>query len=707
MNYLIQLVVIICTLITWACEPITLVSLNHTPIDVSKNSLHDETAKSSNIHLNQQSTGNPLEYVSFDLFKLAPSGHVQQIGPTLSPNAPGWTQTVAGQKSNIWRKPTQEDQQWVSWIEGRGGSLDFPITENDKSLEYLFIWIKPIASHQVVSIFLDEVLLKNISLKNYGKYYRLRLPKALLPGEHRLRFWFRFIRNAPWGGRTAAAIGPIHFFPVGVKPSHSIRLYDRILLQQRKWGALLAPHPTTWRFYMMLPQYSHFKTHVYVKSGTAVRFDLSVSTDEDGSKLLWSKVVKAGEVIPVKIDLNTYADQPVRLTLQTQLEDTDQKTSESQVAWLDPQIISRHPAPRQLPLIRSVVIWSIAGLRNDLLQYMLAHTEQYPNLARMITQSYILPTVWTQGITERSSYHHFLKPTHATTSFPQILTQYGIRTSLWSASAMFPNELSRLFDYAKVLEPQHKASTIHSLDLIQSLGRELSQNPKRSHFIYLVSQELKLPIHQSSGFEIPELLTYKDSSTIKHTKNYKNYLKQSIVVDYLFAQLLSTLHQNQRLKDTAIILMGSVGQRFKENRELNGIGMPEEVQVPVCIWHPHLKIDTKITHYGGSVGALAATLLESLISSDPLPDYTWPYESLAPFILQDEAMPLKVERSISNGVKITRLGKFFMYERPHQTPILWNLNDPKHSWKNLSQLRPITLRTLRDGISVSDLRDGL
>ena len=696
-----------------ACEPIIPIS------QVEELPAHIKYAQPAPAPMQNE---DGLSYVSFDLFKLAPAGHVQQIGPTLSPNAPGWNQMIAGQKSSSWRKPTQVGDQWVSWIKGRGGSLDFPITENDQSLEYVFIWIKPVAANQVVSIFLDEVLLENLSLKNHGRYYRLRLPQTLQPGEHRLRFWFRFTRTASWGGRTAGAIGPIHFFPPGVQPSHSQKLYDRLLLNQRRWGALLAPHPTTWRFYLMLPHQSSFKTNLYVKSKDTVRFNLSISTDEMGSRQLWSQVVPHDKITPIEIDLSEYAYQPIRLTLSTQLEhlegQSDEKSQSSEdsqdapIAWLDPQIISQHPNPKALPPIKSVLIWSLAGLRYDLLQYMLTHSEQYPNMARLLNHSYIIPSIWTQGMHEKGSHRYFLHPPQAKRSLPDILSQNQIYTSIWSAKPSFFDDLARLFDHTRIFDKQPKLTPLHTLSLIKSLGELLFQKPDAAHFMYLVSHELKLPMYQRNGFEIPELSNYKNmmnpNATYKKERNpYHAYLKQSIVVDYLFAQLWSTLYQTQQLQHTAIVIMGSIGQKFKETRSVDGIGMPEEVQVPVCIWYPGNRLTTQVAHHGGNLGSLAATLLETLVHTDPLPDYEWPYESLAPFILNRTPMPLHTEKVVSNGTTITRLGNFFMYERPHQSPVLWHLNDPHYAWQDLSDSRPITLRTLRDGLSVSHLREGL
>ena len=162
-----------------------------------------------------------LTYNAINLFKQADHGHLQLIGPMLSPGAPGWKRLSSStQLSGTFQEPQRLDGKVVSWLEGRGGTIHFPVSDSEPQLEEMLIWIHPIASHQVVSIFVDEQLVKNLSLKNRGHFYRLLLPKPLSLGEHSLRFYFRFTRPSPWGGRTPGAIGPLYFVPTYFHPSY-------------------------------------------------------------------------------------------------------------------------------------------------------------------------------------------------------------------------------------------------------------------------------------------------------------------------------------------------------------------------------------------------------------------------------------------------------------------------------------------------------
>ena len=171
-----------------------------------------ETAAEDQLHRDKHT----LVYNAINLYKQADHGHLQLIGPMLSPGAPGWKRLSSStQLSGTFQEPQRLNGKVVSWLEGRGGTIHFPVSDSEPQLEEMLIWIHPIAPHQVVSIFVDEQLVKNLSLKNRGYFYRLPLPKPLSLGEHSLRFYFRFTRPSSWGGRTPGAIGPLYFVPKG------------------------------------------------------------------------------------------------------------------------------------------------------------------------------------------------------------------------------------------------------------------------------------------------------------------------------------------------------------------------------------------------------------------------------------------------------------------------------------------------------------
>ena len=150
----------------------------------SKEAVADDSATSTTSNLNVHT----LSYNAINLYKQADHGHLQLIGPMLSPGAPGWKRLSSStQLSGTFREPQRLNGKLVSWLEGRGGTITFPVSESGHQIEEMLIWIHPIASHQVVSIFVDEQLVKNLSLKNRGSLYRLALPQPLSLGEHSLR----------------------------------------------------------------------------------------------------------------------------------------------------------------------------------------------------------------------------------------------------------------------------------------------------------------------------------------------------------------------------------------------------------------------------------------------------------------------------------------------------------------------------------------
>lgn len=658
---------------------------------------------------NVQAHTNALEQVSFDLFQQASAGHVQQVGPTLSPNAPGWLRLTQRSGSGIWRPPTESHGRSVSWIEGRGGSIDFPITESDLGLEDLLLWLEPVASHQVVSLFIDEILIKNLPLKSKGRFYRLSLPKTLSAGEHTLRLWFRFTRPAPWGGRTAGAVGPIHFLPRGGKPSAPKKWSGQILVEQQRWGALFAPPPTTWRFYITPPHNARFTAQTYVKSKRGVRFQVEIARDTQSDEVLFSRLISPNRLTPINIDLSPYARRPVRLTLKTieskKTGDTppSESGSSSEVAWLNPQVLSLHPPPREFPPVHSVIVWSIAGLRGDLIHTSIKKHKSLSTLNQFVSESMYFPTLWSGGTQSHIGHRNFLKPLNTKKSLPQLIEESGGYVSLISSNDEFPKDLIRLFEEVYIIDAEMRE--MGGVSLMKQVGKQLKLHPEKPHFIYLSTSELRYPFRGARGFKSDERYKKNKRRLLSRGERLRRqYIQQMKLIDYELSLLLSSIAYQGDIKDTVIVLTGSVGQHLGERTAIEGSGVPEEVEVPAVIWHSNESSMIGRGAHGGNVGGLAATLMSILPHVNTS---EWPFESFASHLLSSMPLPLHVERASIGGVQMTRLGGLFMYEPPHKSPTLWQLRGGGDPHRDLSDTHSISLRALRDGISASRFRDGL
>lgn len=335
-----------------------------------------------------------LEQVTHDLYLSAHMGHVHQTGPTIAPSAPGWERMRSDAAS--WRPPVlSKSGVWVAPLEGRGGSLDFPITEEDGALEELSVWLEPAAPSQIVSIFLDETLITNLSLRSKPRAYRLPLGRVLAPGEHRLRFWFRSSRPAKWGGRTPGAVGPIHLLARGGRPQAPTAWWGEILAEQQRWGALFAPPPTTWRFYLTPPAKARFSAHAWVEGTAGARFEVRAAVDGQPERVIVSRDVEPERLTLIEADLSDLGAAPLRLSLAATpgpMGDSRARArherSPPTVAWLSPRLLAPHPAPRALPSVRLALLWVIEGLKDSHLREALKHPSRYPTIARVAAQSW-------------------------------------------------------------------------------------------------------------------------------------------------------------------------------------------------------------------------------------------------------------------------------------------------------------------------------
>jgi len=652
-----------------------------------------------------------LEQVSYDLFASAQSGHIHQIGPTIAPNAPGWaylTRKGLGQ----WRPPTRSSSgRWVSFVEGRGGSIDFPITEEDEGLERLSIWLESATSRQVLSIFLDEELITNLSLKRNPKLYHLKLPRPLEKGEHRLRLWFRSSRIASWGGRTAGAVGSIQFSPVGAPHSAPAQWTGDVLVDQQRWGALFAPPPTSWRFYLTPPAQATLSVGAWVGEGPATRFEVKVARDGEEEEVLSAVELQPGAHQLLKVPLGRYAHSPIRLTLQANpltIEPANKKQGRKkarkrkaelkpvQVGWLSPKISGRHPNPRHLNPVKVVLLWVIDGMNQDTLNLIRSHKDRLPTLAQFTAQSYALPTLWS-GASDPADGHSALLLPKGNPSLTQLLGGEGVTTSLITLDAPLGADIIRSFDHVYEVTQEGVAGHIEGLKhLEEHLSLERQERPSAKHFIYLTSSELRLNYRVKHGFRL--------SDASDTDKGRRHIINQLALIDYQLMMLMSELSALQLLDESMVLLVGAPSPHGYLNRR-RSLSRAERalkgLEVSGLLWHPaHLSAQFTLT--GGQLGALSATIAQTLMSGEPS---ALPFDPLSAHLLNKVQLPPHADRAGIGGATVTRLGSHALYEVINRSPSLRDIHQT--AGEELAKTHPVTLRALKDALSTARLTEGL
>lgn len=658
-----------------------------------------------------------LEQITYDLYHSAHMGHVHQIGPTIAPNAPGWERMRSNAAS--WRPPTlSKSGVWVAPLEGRGGSLDFPITEEDGHLDELSVWLEPAAPAQIVSIFLDEVLISNLSLSSKPRAYILPLERPLPPGEHTLRFWFRASRPAKWGGRTPGSVGPIHLLARGTRPQAPTAWWGEVLAEQQRWGALFAPPPTTWRFYFMPPASARFSAHAWVDGREGARFEVRVAVDGQPERVIFSQEVEPERLTPIEADLGAFGGAPLRLSLAAvpsspatniaHLPPSARAPGAPTVAWLSPRILAPHPAPRPLPSVRLALVWVIEGLRDTHLRAALESPSSYPTLARLAAQSWRLGSLWGGGVTPTSGHRALIAPEHSPLStpitLPELAREAGARSALLSMDTLPASELTQGFD--EVYEPTLEGVSGH-LEVIHHLGRllqDLSRSPSRQ-LIYLTSSPFK-------------------RGRLKHGFTEESVEEGALsLIDYELAYLLSELGARVDLSDTLIALTG-VPAGLPKRPDLPAGPPPstepleptaaecarvaDTIEVGALVWSPRASLGSgplpaaMRALEGGHLSALSATLLQSLNDGAPP---NWPFDSLSDYLLINAPLPPHAHVATVGAARLTRLGPLFLYEPTARAPSLWRREALEGG--DLSHSHPVSLRVLRDALSSTRLSEGL
>ena len=690
-----------------------------------------------------------LSYSAINLYKQAENGHLQLIGPMLSPGAPGWKRLSSStQLSGTFREPQRLNGKLVSWLEGRGGTITFPVSESEHQLEEMLIWIHPIASHQVVSIFVDEQLVKNLSLKNRGSLYRLALPQPLSLGEHSLRLYFRYTRPASWGGRTPGALGPLSFVPRGQREQLPEHWSGELIYQQRKWGALFAPPPATWRFYFFPPADAQFNAHLYLPPfAPKTRFQVLAATDEIAEKIIFDQELTAGKKqeahsMHIKVSLRDFVGQATRLTLKThhiadhplaQQRPRKARRAPTKIGWLNPRIESRYPAPLELPRAKRLIVWAVDGLK---LERFFAHPhiiKFLPSLGLMINKGIRFTRLWSDNEQSLGGHRLLLYPPHNSESLvSKVRRARGQTVYIGSTLSEFPKldvKFNRV-DYVDPgeLEDHPYRALLTQVQQVFRLRQALKLIPSSSdkrfargtredvtpELIYIHSPR-ESSLHRRYPFEMTqEERAWLDQAELSKAERHQNelWLNRLKELDYTLSLLLSELSLAQDHDDTALLILGSIGSPHKVSAP-SPLRMRSHLETSALYYHPDLNMSESPQHIDRAhISALSDTISQILIAPDLLEQEERGYGTLAPFILSKTPLPPRVDVAQRGTYRLTRIQDYYLFERPHSAARLWRASLDESSslhnhLDNLAESSPILLRTLRDRLMISSLFQGL
>lgn len=637
--------------------------------------------------------------VVVDLLDRAGAAHVSRAGPIFGPAMPGWRRVAELGGRGPWGPPRTVDGRVGSWLDGIGGSIHFPLGPEAAEMRTLEFWLRPVARGQVVSVFFDEQSVTTTRLKSGWHRYRFPIPGGeLSAGEHSVRFWFRFTR---FHGRvrTPAALGAIRLLPTGDAPEPaSAWLGSLSVAGGDPEPALLAGPPTAWSWYVLPPTDARLMARAAVVGGDPVEFVVRVEQDDAPASELRRITVAAGSVAELDIALDGLGGRPARLVLETH-----GAGEIARAGWLSPRImVAGRPRARPRPA-RNIIVWAVDGLRDD--RPSLGRVGQYaatPNLDLLAAQGVAAVDLWSGGASATDGHRRLLQPEPDGLTLADAMRAAGKRTGLLSASTAIEPELTESFDTR--LDLHRAGEPTETRILLREIESWLYVRKRDPFFLYISSADPRTPLRPPTGYRRlydrarPLRAETRRSERLADIRDLRiAYDAEVSATDYWVGQLIALLQTQGVADDTALVVVGTVGQ---ELRESGGLGdghalVPEVFRVPLVAWHPHLRPEGEPTlHRGGELADVGALALR-FVGGDA---DGWPGRDPTGALFNGLPLPPRADRARHGNQVAVRFGPWLLRGAGVRGLELWDLRvglEPDHE---LSTRYPIALRTLRDSL---------
>lgn len=639
--------------------------------------------------------------VFLDLVEHANRAHVRRLGPVLSPDAPGWARVTQLADRGSWGDLESFDDRTAAWLDGIGGTVWFPVGEEGHHLRHLSLWLKPITRGQHVTIFVDEQEVTTMRVPDAGGTVHLKLPmERLEPGEHSVRFWFRFTRYRG-KKRTPAAISRIHLLPAGEPPSLPAQWVEEVEIAGARGRALLAGPPAAWSWYLLPPVGGRLFARVAVADGGAVDFIVRIDEDGQPSREVRRFTVQPGTSAELDVDLSTFAWRPLRLSLETE----GDPATLGRAAWIEPTILMPGRPRSDLPPVRNVVVWSIDGLRGD--RVGLGRGGDHaatPNLDLLAAEGGASADVWSGGATAAEGHRQLLRPHPDLPSLVQQMAASDRRTGLIAASDSVPADLAGQFNTRDELGSA--GSPAETPLVLRELNGWLDARKRESFFLYVVTADPRLPQTPGPGYErlyqhARPVRAGPEPRTVRRDQRDRMaaYDARVSAADYWVGQLLALLHRHGLAEDTAVVVTGSVGELIDDRAgAADAFGLvPALLQVPLVVWHPQLRDAPRPRPLvqGGQLADVGATVLA--LAGLRAPE-RWPGIEMTSALFHGLPLPPHPSHARQGNLVAARFGDWLLRGVGGRDLRLWNLAEDPAAREEIGAGRPIALRALRDSM---------
>lgn len=655
-----------------------------------------------------------------DLVQQARRAHVRRDGPVLDPAGPGWERVAQLGDRKSWLAPPRGETGRLAWPEGIGTTLAFPVGPEGPALRTGSIYLKAIAPNQRVTLFLDDANLGTVAVPTQGRSVTFSLPEGgLSPGEHRLRLWFRFTRFVG-KQRTPGGLGPV-VLSADARPGEAPKAWTGTLaVDGQPMPALFAGPPSAWTFYVWLPEQAHFTAEA-VAGETAVEFRVVLQGDASDPVDVGRLRVEPRTRRTVDLDLSRFARQPVRLVLETRATAAGTASAFDAAGWVNPALRMPPLPDVHVPGARNVVVWAIDGLRADRVALGRGgERAATPNLDLLFRAGGAGDDVWSGAATADEGHRRLLRPDPTAPSLPALMTGAGRFSGYFGASAEIDPAL--VAEFTTQFDLRRTAEAPETRVLLRELGEWIDVRKRTPFFAYVTTTEPRQAGEDAPGYvrlyahrhradaepdETPgpgdEAAPAPSRAELEAEETRAalaaltaRYDAQVSAADFWIGQLFALLQSHGVLRDTAVVIVGTTGQVLRLGRSDGPSLTPDVLRVPLVVWHPSMLGERPHDLMrGGDLGDAAATVLELAAVERPT---SWRGRGLTAALLFGAALPPRADAAAVGGQVAARLGDWWLRGSAARGLQLWNLAEDPMARVDLSAVRPIALRLIRDAM---------
>lgn len=642
-------------------------------------------------------------------------------GLTIECGTADFAKYVEGSYRSHWHLSAEDSGQRVALLDGLAGSLYLPLDSDPGGVEraadgsvQLFITARAAKARQLVSVFFNEKRLGDISMPTTEwQTYSIRVPaSALLDGENKLRFYFRYTGEID-GKKTAAAIQRIRVGAVKPVDKPVVRA-DTVTREHKRLMALSASQPARLSYYIRIPTGS--PTLVFAPAGPDAS-ELSVRITHSETRTgaeIWSGSGSATWTT-ARVDLSPWAGQIVRLDL----------TSTGPADWGRPQIViperGQKVADKNPPRVADhVIVWVVSALRAD----RAAGGPATPGFQRARERGIRFTHAHTAAPAPAAAHVALLTGKHpqgsAVPAGAQTLgerfSDAGFTTALISGNGFVNDEAGFAQGFAIYRNPMRRRHPFRARVLWQQARRILHKQRNGKSFIYLVTVEPHLPYDPSPEslaaewdrgpmrFTPVETLALRESlfagkeQLTREEQAYIRALYDAEVrdADNAFAEMLADLDELGIADRTAVILVGDHGEElFERNRFGHGMHLYQEVlHVPLVVIMPK--------HPGSTVVDTDVSLIDIHATALAMAGITAGTENQGESVLtaHDEPLPRPIFAHLPGQGRSLKLGRYKLHVLLRGDHELYDLEDDPGEQQNLMGQRPIVERYMRNVFGV-------